>query len=142
SRATSCVHVSAGDSGARQRAFLLNIVANGTAVPFTSNPIGATQLSGRQVVVQEQNSLGLNITRKVYVPQYGYFTRYLEILNNPTSAPINVDLQVTDNVGTRQSELPEIVMTSSGDNLLDVSTPGNADQWLVVHNLADTNEEP
>jgi len=73
----------------------------------------------------------LNVTRKIYLPQDGYFARYLEILTNPGSTPVTVDLRVTSNMRPFNGT-PLIQTTSSGDNILDVSNPINPDHWVVI----------
>src|SRR5262249_31985313 len=62
----------------------------------------------RQLAVSQQLA-GLDITRKVYVPRSGYFTRYLEIFDNRTAAPITVDATVKHRYYNR-----DIQTTSSG----------------------------
>jgi hypothetical protein len=57
------------------------------------------ELDGRQLVYAPVTMGGLQVTRKVYVPEDGSYVRYLEILTNPqigvTQVPITADLQLT-----------------------------------------------
>ncbi len=135
SLATGTNNVFTGDRGLDTRGLLLNVTSNGVSVPFTGGPVGTTQVGGQQIVVQGPSIAGLNITRKIYVPQFGYFARYLEILNNPTGAPITVDVNVESNLDGCayffcSAFAPQLMATSSGDALLDVTNPATADRWV------------
>ena len=123
-----------GDFGANRNGMLLDVVV-GSPTRFTGGTVGATEESGREVVIRQQNLAGLDVTRKIFVPGTGYFARYLEIVSNPTLDPITLDLQVTTNV--RQfNGLPRVVATSSGDPVLDVAG-GDPDRWVVVDDSTD-----
>ena len=82
--------------------------------------------------MRQSGLLGLNVTRKVFVPLDGYFARYLEELNNPTSVPITVDLSVASNLRGWFSQFGffqtyYLARTSSGDVTLDVPV----DRWVT-----------
>jgi len=62
--------------------------------------------------------------------------RYLEILTNPGTSPVTVDLRLTSNVRSFNGS-PLIRATSSGDNILDVSDPINPDRWVVTGDNQD-----
>ena len=126
--------VYAGDFSTNQGAFLLDVVSSGTPNRFTGASLASQEISGRQIAIGQSGIAGLNITRKVYVPQDGYFARYLEILSNPTSAPIVVDVRLTANFDVSDCS---VLSTSSGDAVLDVSNPQNPDRWVVVGNPGD-----
>ncbi len=128
--------VFSGDAGANSRGALLEVVAGGTSTRFSGATIGATEEAGRALVVRQKNLAGLDVTRKVFVPQAGYFARYLEILSNPTSAPITVDVRVVTHLRAA-SGLPQVVATSSGDALLAVADPAAPDRWVVVDDSDD-----
>lgn len=120
----------------------LSLSASGTTVPFTGASFGTREDSGRELVVRQTGLLGLNVTRKVSVPVDGYFARFLEVLQNPGSAPITVDVNVTSQPYGQRTAFCCIFgenqyfvgATSSGDSVVDASTPATADQWasLVV----------
>ena len=134
-----------GDGSANRGGLLLDIVSGGTAQRFTGQSLGSPQLGGRQIAIQQQNLAGLDVTRKVYVPRTGYFARYLEVLTNPTAAPITVDVRVTSNFrfirklqgGFNFDREPRIIGTSSGDALLDVTDPNARDRWVTVDDDED-----
>ena len=58
----------------------------------------STELAGRQIAYAPVTMGGLQVTRKVYVPEDGSYVRYLEVLHNPTggaiAGPITTDLQL------------------------------------------------
>jgi len=62
-----------GDFSGNQGAFSLSLISGGTPTTFSGGPVGTTELNGRQIAVQERNLVGLDVTRKVFVPQDGYF---------------------------------------------------------------------
>jgi hypothetical protein len=106
----------------------LDLVVGGVANRFTGGTIGTLEGGGREVATRQQGLAGLNVTRKIFGPRTGYFTRYLEILTNPTAAPITLDVRVSHNV----RGLPNLLATSSGDAALNVSDPATADRWIMI----------
>lgn len=127
-----------GDFGNNRGAFLLDVISGGTPSRFPAAAFGTTEQNGREIVVRQSNLAGLNVTRKIFVPQDGYFTRYLEILTNPGSSPVTVDLRVTSNVRAFNST-PAIRVTSSGDAILDVSNASIPDRWVVIGDSNDVD---
>jgi hypothetical protein len=125
-----------GDFGANRGAFFLDVITAGTPNRFSGSGFGTTEQNGREVVIRQSGLAGLNVTRKIYLPQDGYFARYLEILTNPGTSPVTVDLRVTSNVRSFNGS-PLIRATSSGDSILDVSDPINPDRWLVTGDSQD-----
>jgi Carboxypeptidase regulatory-like domain/Bacterial TSP3 repeat len=125
-----------GDFGTNRGGFVLDVITAGSSNRFTGNGFGTTEQNGREVVIRQDALAGLNVTRKIYLPQDGYFARYLEILTNPGTSPVTVDLRVTSNVRPFNGT-PLVQTTSSGDNILDVSDPINPDRWVVVGDVVD-----
>lgn len=103
----------------------LSLFFNGTELPFNGSNIGFTQVNGRQVVIQQPGLAGLDVTRKIYVPNTGYFARYMEVLTNPGTSPVTVDAQIFSNLGSDSGT--RIVATSSGDKIFATD-----DFWLVT----------
>jgi hypothetical protein len=133
-----------GDSVAERGGFLLDVIAGG--VP--------TRVAGGEIPTVEENrprdrrTAGergrLSVTRKVFVPRAGYFARYLELLRNPTEAPITVDLRVLSHPSGAGLAVES---TSSGDTAVDVSDPATADRWVAfgrteAHGLAFVFDGP
>ncbi|HEX3153214.1 MAG TPA: carboxypeptidase regulatory-like domain-containing protein [Candidatus Angelobacter sp.] len=125
-----------GDFGSNRGGFLLDVISAGTPNRFTGTGFGTTEQNGREIVIRQSGLAGLNVTRKVFLPQDGYFARYLEILTNPGTSPVTVDLRVTSNVRPFNGT-PVIQASSSGDKLLDVSDPINPDRWVVIGDIFD-----
>jgi Thrombospondin type 3 repeat len=74
----------------------------------------------------EASSGGLQAARKVFVPEAGLqFGRILDIVSNPTGAPITARLEFEGDYGTDDQTV--VVVTSSGDTVVDVG-----DAWAVV----------
>ncbi|HEY6871526.1 MAG TPA: carboxypeptidase regulatory-like domain-containing protein [Geobacteraceae bacterium] len=109
----------------------LEVVSGGTVVSFGGDAIGTQEDQARELVLRQQGLAGLNVTRKVFVPLEGYFARYLEILTNPGSAPVTVDLRVKTSFSPGADGVV-VISTSSGDNQLDVADPASRDTWAVV----------
>src|SRR5215471_18141364 len=120
-----------GDFSNNQRGFLLDVITNGTPNRFPFEDFGTTEQNGRETVIRQDNLAGLNVIRKVFVPQDGYFVRYLEIVSNPSTSPVTIGLRVTSNIRPFFSS-PLVRATSSGDTVLDVSDPSNPDRWVVI----------
>ena len=125
-----------GDFNTNRGGFHLDVITAGTPNPFTGNGFATTEQNGREVVIRQSGLAGLNVTRKVFLPQDGYFARYLEILTNPGTSPVTVDLRVTSNVRPFNNS-PVIQASSSGDKVLDVSDPANPDRWVVIGDIVD-----
>jgi hypothetical protein len=81
------------------------------------------------------------------VPRQGYFARYLEVIENPSDAPVTVDVRVTSNYrfirkvqnGFQFDREPRLVSTSSGDTTLGVSDPATRDRWAIVDDDEDVD---
>jgi len=142
--------VFAGDSNTNHGAELLSIVKNGAEVPFAGTQFGTADLSGQQISVQQSGVNGLNITRRIYVPSSGYFARYLELINNPSTQAATVDVKFVTNYRPiadaqssngvyNQQQLPFVTATSSGDNILNVSDPNTPDHWVTVAGPRDSD---
>ena len=117
-------------------AFKLDVIVNGAASRFEGGSIPTVEQNGREIVTRQNGVAGLNVTRKLFVPATGYFSRLLEVISNPTTDPITVDVRVTSGMSANLN----IVSTSSGDNLLSLADAATADRWLVVDD--GTNGDP
>ena len=140
----------AGDGpGINEGGALLSIVRNGNSTPFTGAQFAASSLSGRQISVEQDGIDGLNITRRVYIPQDGYFARYLELISNPGAQNITVDVNLAtnfrqivlkldlNNVIFHSNNLAQVILTSSGDNILNIADPNNPDRWVTLSGPVD-----
>ncbi|RXH58431.1 carboxypeptidase regulatory-like domain-containing protein [Granulicella sibirica] len=118
-----------------QNAFHLSLFQNGAATDFIGASTAVTSIGGRQLAITQSNLDSLNVTRKIYVPSTGYFARYLEILSNPGTTPVTVDVQVSGQVQSSNGLNAISVTTSSGDASLS-----SADTTLVTND--DTGSSP
>src|SRR6185312_9411983 len=84
----------------------------------------------RQFVVQQTGIAGLTVTRKIFVPADGYFSRYLEVLSNTTASPISVDVRVTSTM--RAPNAQRAIDTSSGDTTVSAVDSAGRDRWVVA----------
>ena len=77
----------------------------------------------------EASSGGLQVARKVYVPASGLrFGRILDIVSNPTAAPVTARLEFAGNYGTDGGT--RVLATSSGDTLVEVG-----DAWAALDEI-------
>ena len=105
----------------------LTLFENGTPRPFTgAGTQAATEEDKREVVIRQDGLAGLTVTRKAFVSATGYFLRYLDVLENPGSAPVTVDL-AWESQHTVNTRVPSVVDSASGD-----ATPGPDDGWLLL----------
>ncbi len=100
------------------------LTVNGTAFPISTR---STELADRQVVTGPATLAGLQVTRKIYVPAASGagWARFLEVLANPTSAPITAAVRIQTNAGSDGSTT--IITSSSGDTAFTA-----ADRWLTT----------
>lgn len=131
--------------GTDKAALALSLVLNGTAIPFTGSDIATVDAKG-QLSITQTGVAGLNVTRKIYIPQNGYFARYIEQLTNPTSSEITVDVDLLSNY--RFAELlaptyteflpPQVDATTTGYNgEFNLGTPANRDLWAIIGSYVD-----
>lgn len=118
----------------------LEIIVDGVPVPFVNGngTVGSLISDGQQIEVDDGVSAGLHVTRRILVPRAGYFTRYLEILRNPTDAPITVGVRIKSHHSASSSN-PRVVDSSDGDQILAVNGNDGQDRWVVVDDSADSN---
>jgi hypothetical protein len=108
--------------------WLMVIVGPDETAYEASDNLACTYEDGDRETVfpTEPSSGGLEVSRKVYVPATGLrFGRILDIVSNPTAAPITAQLVFRGNYGTDDDT--EVVETSSGDTVVGVG-----DAWAVV----------
>ncbi|ADW69524.1 carboxypeptidase regulatory-like domain-containing protein [Granulicella tundricola] len=104
----------------------LTVAGAGAAFGNGGSPTTAIQsLSGQQIEINQPSLLGLNVTRKIYVPTDGYFARRLEVFQNPTSSPITVTVQ--ENGYDRYTPNAIRIVNTSNNN----TTVDNTILWAV-----------
>lgn len=125
-----------GDFGSRTGGFKLDLTAGGTTVPFTGQSFGTFEDDRQEIAIRQPGVLGLDVTRKVFVPRGGYFARYLERLSNPTAAPITVDVRVTSHLRGYSSS-QRVVASSDGNAQMNVSGTDTSDRWVTFDDNTD-----
>ncbi len=126
-----------GSGDAYDGGLYLRLIQGGSNLAWNGSGTGLFEDDNREIAIQPQaaTTFGLDVRRKIYVPADGYMARYLEVLTNPTAAPITVDVQIQDFLGSDSSTI--VVGTSSGDTTFDV-----ADQWIVTDDENGTSPYP
>jgi hypothetical protein len=126
-----------------QGAIRLDVISGAAVTPFTGSSTASTANNGREIDIQ-QNLDGLTVIRKIYIPVDGYFARYIEVVQNPGTNPVTIGLRLStdlrfvtgvNNNNNTVAVAPALVSTSSGDNVLDV-TSSPPDHWLVIEDTA------
>jgi hypothetical protein len=111
----------------------LTVIREGTSVSFTGPdcPSGVkcapTEEDKREVVLSQVDLLGLEATRKLFVPVDGYFMRLLDFLHNPTADPVTVSVLREARVGGTT-----LVGDASGDGVV-----GSDDDWVAIDDDKD-----
>ncbi|MEM6688091.1 MAG: Ig-like domain-containing protein [Planctomycetota bacterium] len=111
-------------------AFNGGLIKNG----FPNFTTAAEELDGRQLVIGPQVTGGVEVTRKVYVPDDQRFARYLEVIHNPSGSVQNHTVSIDSNFAA--IGLPSITGTSSGDD--DFTTD---DRWITTANETQGGSE-
>ncbi|KYC52852.1 MAG: hypothetical protein AMQ22_00547 [Candidatus Methanofastidiosum methylothiophilum] len=106
-----------------------------------------TELDGRQIVLGVTNIGGLNVQRKIFVPLTENWARYLEIIHNPTGAPITANVRIYGNLGSDSSTTlistsstvysPPLLVPSGGQII-----PGPGNFWAVTDDYSDGGADP
>ncbi len=90
----------------------------------------ATEEASREAVLVQPGLAGLDVERRVFIPLDGYFVRHLNVLANPGSEPITVDVALS----FASTEKPYVGASSSGDAVADAS-----DRWLLLRRVPQGN---
>ncbi|EYF03981.1 thrombospondin type 3 repeat-containing protein [Chondromyces apiculatus] len=107
------------------------LLVDGTYVGAST---GTLELADRQSVHGPQAMGGLMVTRKVYVPPDHAWARFLEIVHNPTGAPISASVRVDTNVGSDGSTT--ITQSFTGDTQFTIE-----DRWVATDDV-DAGSDP
>ncbi len=105
---------------------LLVSVAGAAAVSYNQAGPAASDCNGRQILTPARTIGGLTVSRKIYVPANDGFARWLNLVSNPTGAPVAVTLQMVSDLGSDAGTT--IGTTSSGDAVVDAT-----DDWVTTY---------
>ena len=125
-----------GDGGENRGFGVLDIEGE----TFLGSPLGGSEENGRELVIGQDGLSGLNVSRKIFVPFDGYFTRYLEIIENPLGVEQVINVRTRDHFrfiqkirdGFNFDNEPRVITTSSGDAFVE-----NADTWVTIDDDED-----
>lgn len=146
---SDCVSNCNNATGTHQGASLLSIVQNNVETQFAGEDFAPVSLNGRQISITQSGLDGLNVTRRIYVPVDGYFARYLELISNPGVQDVTVGVKLTtyfrqilhdqkiNGITTQTTPTPQVLLTSSGDNILNIADPTNPDHWITFGGPVD-----
>ncbi|NUN15709.1 MAG: carboxypeptidase regulatory-like domain-containing protein, partial [Myxococcales bacterium] len=132
-----------GDNAQNRGALRLVLSHSGTETKFVGT--GASlEMGGRQLAIPGPGPAGLEITRRVYTPHDGYFTRFVDEIHNPTDAPITLTVRHESTYRNRTQVIGAftftfgmgITLTSSGDSFL--GTTGH-DHWMTADDVVDAD---
>jgi hypothetical protein len=112
----------------------LTVVRDGAAAVFTGPTCASTctvasEEGKREIVLPQSGIAGLDVTRKVYVPASGYFARHLDIVTNPGTGPVTIDLSFTTRLAASS-----VIATSSSDAVYATD-----DRWITVDDSDPTD---
>ncbi|MBI2477173.1 MAG: hypothetical protein HYV60_00500, partial [Planctomycetia bacterium] len=118
---------------AYDNAFLLTV----DGAKYTNLPAAPTVEDNEQTLFFSTVTLaGLDVHREVYVPEAsGNFARLLDVLHNPTAAPIMVSVVLSGGLGGFSPV--SVISTSSGD-----ATLTTADTWFASDESGVQNFAP
>lgn len=94
---------------------------------FNGVAVGSLSQSGREVSIGPVATSGLSVTRRVFVPPSGAFVRYLDVIQNPTAAPIAVPYLLEQYVHASSAGGWSVATTSDGD-----ATFASGDHYAVL----------
>ena len=120
-----------GTSDAYDRGLVLSV----DGVAFPSEERGVVLQGGREIRLRNAILSDLDVTRRVFVSDVEGFARFLEVLENPTNAPITATVLLATNLGSDSGTV--IVSTSSGDAVVD-----NGDRFIVSDDAFDGDRDP
>lgn len=99
----------------------LSLTTGGTSYGFGSGAAPTTSyqsLGGQQIEINQPSLAGLSVTRKIYVPTDGYFSRRLDVLQNNSGAPVTVAVVLTG-LERYSKKSPQVTATSNGTSAVD-----------------------
>ncbi|MEO1088889.1 MAG: hypothetical protein AAFY88_32070, partial [Acidobacteriota bacterium] len=133
-----------GDSDLNIGASRLEIGSGGAFRIFEAS---SSSVASRELTITGSDASGLEVERRTRVPRDGYFARHLELLRNPTTEPIAVDVRLDTHFefltnvrnGAAFFDPMQIARTSDGDDALLAAAPGGeGDRWVVLDAISQS----
>ena len=94
-------------------------------VAYNGATAAQTDCDGRELLFKSTPLLGLNVSRRVYVPTDDHFERTLNVFNNPTSNPITVTMSTANFLASGSTTA--VTGTSAGG-----TSATTADEWVTT----------
>lgn len=88
---------------------------------------------GREIVLSNGATSGVQVMRKIYVPEDRAYCRFLEVLRNLGGSPVNHTVRIDTNLGSDSATV--VVGTSDGDSVFETT-----DQWIVTDDADGTGD--
>jgi Ca2+-binding RTX toxin-like protein len=101
---------------------------------FPSFETGQTEDEEREVAIGSASIDGVEVSRKIYVPEDQSWARFLEIVTNTSASTVDYTVNLDTNLGSDGGTV--LVNTSSGDTVFDPD-----DNWLVTDDF-DASGDP
>ncbi len=111
----------------------LRLSVGGDDFPFFDE--GFLALGAREMRLGPAPMGGLQVLRRIYIPEDGQYARFIEVLNNPTGEAIEVEVGLRGNLGSDLST--QLIDESSGDGVVDES-----DDWFVTDDFSLDGGDP
>jgi hypothetical protein len=94
-------------------------------VAYNGATSAQTDCDGRQLLFTPTSLLGLNVSRRVYVPTDDHFERTLNVFNNPTGNPITITMSTANFLASGSTTA--VTGTSAGG-----TTATTSDEWVTT----------
>ena len=92
---------------------------------YNGGTTAQTDCNGRQLLFAPTNVLGLDVSRRVYVPNDDHFARTLNVFTNPTGSPITLTMSTANFLASGNTTT--VTGTSAGG-----TTATTADEWVTT----------
>ena len=99
---------------------------------FPNFTTGSAEDNGREIVIGPATISGVEVVRKIFVPQDQAYARFLEIVTNPGAFTVNFTVSIHTNLGSNCSTV--LVGTSGGGGFT------TDDDWIVTDDANGTGD--
>ena len=128
-----------GDGQSQRGAMSLRVTDAVGTQAFSGDNLTVEQ-DNQALTIPDQMASGLDVTRKIFVAEDGYFARYVDSFTNASTVPMTIDIhidtyyrfisQIRD--GFTFNDPPRVISSSDGDTTLTL-----ADRWAVIDDNND-----
>lgn len=100
---------------------------------FPSLSLGGLEDGGREIMISNGATTGVQVSRKIYVPSNHAYCRFLEIVHNLGDSPADYTVRIDTNLGSDTGTV--VVGTSDGDSAFETT-----DQWIATDDADGTGD--